>query len=216
MAQLEGLFAQAKRLCGIDEAGRGPLAGPVVAAAVVFPCGYVNEMIRDSKQLSAKKRDELVHVIKNNALDWAIVAVGHYRIDEMNIRQATRLAMRLSLERVQADAVLIDGNVAIETDLPQLTVIKGDTLHVQISAASILAKTYRDELMRILDARYPGYGLAKHAGYPTAAHRKAVSVLGPSPIHRLTFGGVKEFIRTYETRNSQNSRTLSASTPTTS
>lgn len=182
------------RVCGIDEAGRGPLAGPVVAAAVIFPPGYCNSEIRDSKQLSAKRRDALAAVVKRDALQWAIVAVGHARIDRVNIREATRIAMRLALERVSATAVLIDGNVRIVTDVPQATVVKGDQLFVQISAASILAKTHRDGLMHVLDQRYPGYSLAVHQGYPTASHREAIARLGPSRIHRVTFGGVREFV----------------------
>jgi ribonuclease HII len=181
------------RVCGIDEAGRGPLAGPVVAAAVIFPPGYCNSEIRDSKQLSPKRRDALAAVVKRDALQWAIVAVGHARIDRVNIREATRVAMRLALERVSATAALIDGNVRIVTDVPQATVVKGDQLFVQISAASILAKTHRDGLMKVLDQRYPGYSLAVHQGYPTASHREAISRLGPSRIHRITFAGVREF-----------------------
>lgn len=188
----------AKRLCGIDEAGRGPLAGPVVAAAVIFPLGYCNAEIRDSKQLSRSKRDKLAEVIKRDALQWSVVAVGHVRIANLNIREATRVAMRLALNRVESDAVLIDGNVEIVTDVPQRTVVKGDQLHIQISAASILAKTYRDALMQTLDTKYPGYGLGGHAGYPTKAHRAAIQHLGPSRVHRVTFAGVKEFLGKHE------------------
>ena len=119
-------------IAGIDEAGRGPLAGPVVAAAAVFNEGYCNPNIRDSKQLSAKKREELAQVIKQTAVAWSIVAVGPRRIDRMNIRQATRLAMSLALRRVTADFVLIDGDMPIDTALPQRTVVKGDSLHVEI------------------------------------------------------------------------------------
>ncbi|NLF25684.1 MAG: ribonuclease HII [Deltaproteobacteria bacterium] len=180
-------------IAGIDEAGRGPLAGPVVAAAVVFNDGYYNPQIRDSKQLSAKKREELAQVVKQAAVAWSIVAVGPRRIDRMNIRQATKLAMSLALRRVKADFVLIDGDMLIDTALPQRNVVKGDSLHVEISAASILAKVHRDQLMRVLDSKYPGYGLAKHAGYPTKSHRDAISKLGPSCIHRRTFAGVKEY-----------------------
>lgn len=199
---LNQLLSQSSALCGIDEAGRGPLAGPVVAGAVIFPPGYTNALIKDSKQLSAKRRDELAHVIKADALHWSVVAVGHCRIDRINIREATRLAMRLAVERVPADGAIIDGNVPIDITLPQCTVVKGDQLFVQISAASILAKTYRDALMHTLDRRYPGYGLAGHAGYPTASHRAAIQRLGASPIHRRTFGGVKEFLIRDDTKNS--------------
>jgi len=179
-------------ICGVDEVGRGPLAGPVVAAAAVFPEGYRNPNIRDSKQLSAKKRDYLVEVIHAEALAWKIVAVGHTRIDRLNILQATRLAMKLAVERltIRPDLVLVDGNVPIEIAHPQRTVVKGDSLHVEISAASILAKVWRDHLMEVLDSKYPGYGLAGHAGYPTASHRAALLAHGPSRIHRRSFRGV--------------------------
>ncbi|NDC36751.1 MAG: ribonuclease HII [Proteobacteria bacterium] len=179
------------RIAGVDEAGRGPLAGPVVAAVVVFDAQYQNPAIRDSKQLSPKKREQLVQTIKDDALAWAIVAVGHERIRTLNILGATRLAMKLAVERVAADLVLIDGNTEIEIPYPQRTVIGGDRLHVQISAASILAKTHRDALMRILDRRYPGYALGAHMGYGTSNHREAIVRLGPSRIHRVTFAGVR-------------------------
>ncbi len=182
------------RIAGVDEAGRGPLAGPVVAAAVVFPEGYYNPEIRDSKQLSAKKRDSLVEIIKRDALDFAIIAVGHHRIDLINIRSASLLAMSLALKRISADQVLIDGNALINTKLTQEAIIKGDQKFVQISAASILAKQYRDELMVVIDQKYPGFNFTKHAGYPTKSHLEAIAQIGPSPIHRKTFKGVKEFL----------------------
>lgn len=182
------------RIAGVDEVGRGPLAGPVVAAAVVFPSGHVDPRIRDSKQLSAKMRETLVEEIKRTALAWAIVSVGQARIEQLNIREASRLAMSLAVARIDADLVLVDGNVPIVTTIPQRTVVKGDQLHVEISAASILAKVFRDDLMCRLDTKYPGYGFANHAGYGTEAHRHAIATLGPSPIHRRTFRGVKEFV----------------------
>ena len=181
-------------IAGVDEVGRGPLAGPVTAAAVVFEEGYKNPAIQDSKKLSAKKRELLVEVIKREAKSWAIVSVGHHRITQLNIREASRLAMSLALKRVVADRVLVDGNVAIETTLAQETIIGGDALCVEISAASIIAKVWRDHLMKLLDQKYPGYGFAKHAGYPTATHRLAVKKNGPSKVHRVTFRGVREFV----------------------
>jgi ribonuclease HII len=177
-------------ICGVDEAGRGPLAGPVVAAAAVFPEDYQNSQIQDSKALSAKQRDALFEHIKETASSWAIIAVGPRRIESLNILQATKLAMKLAVERIQADLVLIDGNQPIVCSLPQKTVVGGDRLHVQISAASILAKVYRDRLMETLGAKYPGYGLEKHAGYPTPAHKRAIVELGPCRVHRKTFAGV--------------------------
>jgi len=182
-------------ICGVDEVGRGPLAGPVVAAAAVFEEGYKNPEIKDSKKLSAKKREQLVEVIKRDAVQWSIVAVGPRRIEKLNIREASRLAMSLAVSRVAADLVLVDGNVPIHTELPQRTVIKGDALHVEISAASIIAKVWRDNLMQELDRRYPGYFMSENAGYPTEAHRRAISELGPSIIHRMTFAGVKEHVQ---------------------
>jgi ribonuclease HII len=177
-------------LCGVDEAGRGPLAGPVVAAAAVFEESFTHPEINDSKALTAKQRARLFDYITANASSWAIIAVGPRRIEELNILQATKLAMRLAVERVTADLVLIDGNQPIVCALPQRTVIGGDRLHVQISAASILAKVWRDRLMEKLGARYPGYGFEKHSGYPTAAHKKAIVELGPCRVHRKTFAGV--------------------------
>jgi ribonuclease HII len=199
-----------KKICGVDEVGRGPLAGPVVAAAVVFPENYINQDFKDSKQLSAKKREQLIETIKREALSWSIVAVGHHRIHQLNIREASRLAMSLAVARVKADLILVDGNVPIYTNLPQKTVIGGDAKHVEISAASILAKVYRDQLMVILDRKYPGYGLATHAGYPTAAHRKAIAEIGPSRIHRVTFRGVKEYVKIRRYPSTEEAETASA------
>jgi ribonuclease HII len=133
---------------------------------------------------------QLFSEIKQAALSWSIVAVGPRRIESLNIREASRLAMRLALERVEASYALIDGDTPIITPLPQQTVIQGDALITHISAASILAKVYRDRLMETLGARYPGYGLEKHAGYPTKAHREAIIQRGPSRVHRRTFRGV--------------------------
>ena len=181
-------------VAGIDEVGRGPLAGPVVAAVCVFQSGFTHKKINDSKKLSAKMRDNLYEEIISLACGWAIVAVGPEMIDRINIRNATKLAMSLALKRVTADRALIDGNMLIDTDLPQTTVIGGDGLCVEIGAASIIAKVWRDRLMAHYDQIYPGYGLAGHAGYPTPAHKAAVATLGPSPIHRRTFAGVKEHV----------------------
>lgn len=177
-------------ICGVDEAGRGPLAGPVVAAAVVFDEGYENPQIKDSKAMSAKQRAAIFEHIQKTAVAWSIVAVGPRRIEELNILQATKLAMKLAVERVEADLVLIDGNQPISCRFPQRTVVGGDRLHVQISAASILAKVWRDRLMEALGERYPGYGFEKHSGYPTPSHKRAIVELGPCRVHRKTFAGV--------------------------
>ena len=177
-------------ICGVDEAGRGPLAGPVVAAAVVFDHEYENPDIRDSKVMSAKQRDALFEYITSTARSWSVIAVGPRRIEQLNILQATKLAMKLAVERVEADLVLIDGNQPIACRIPQRTVVGGDRLHVQISAASIVAKVWRDRLMETLGERYPGYGFEKHAGYPTPSHKRAIVELGPCRVHRKTFAGV--------------------------
>jgi len=141
-----------------------------------------------------KKRELLISEIKLEAVDWAIVAVGPKYVDSINIREASKLAMSLAVKNIHADFVLIDGNMEIDTDIAQQTVVKGDSKHVEISAASILAKVWRDNEMKELDKLFPGYGLEKHAGYPTKAHKQAIKLIGPSPIHRRTFGGVREFL----------------------
>lgn len=194
---------EGRLVAGVDEVGRGPLAGPVVAAAVVFREGYKNSKIKDSKKLSAKSREQLIETIKRDSVQWAIVSVGPRRIEQLNIREASKLAMSLAVNRVRADLVLIDGDMGINTNIPQISIVGGDNLHVEISAASILAKVFRDNLMGELDAKYPGYSLGKHAGYPTKEHRAALVLLGPSKIHRKTFGGVKEFFEksTAETKS---------------
>ena len=178
------------RICGVDEAGRGPLAGPVVAAAVVFEEGFNDPRIKDSKTLSAQQRERLFDYIKESALAWSIIAVGPRRIEHLNILQATKLAMKLAVERIEADLVLVDGNQPILCAFPQRTVVGGDRLHIEISAASILAKVWRDRLMERLSVRYPGYGFERHSGYPTPAHKAAILELGASKVHRRTFAGV--------------------------
>ena len=199
-AQIPGLIA------GIDEAGRGPLAGPVTAACVVFPPEYQNPELADSKKLSEKKREQLANEIRQAALAFSVVSVGPRRIEALNIREATRLAMRLCLTRVLRNyeisrsaglRVLIDGNMPIEftdTFVEEETIIKGDQKVAVISAASILAKVGRDSLMINLDKKYPGYELAKHKGYPTKAHREKIAGLGPSRAHRQSFAGVREYL----------------------
>jgi len=181
-------------IAGVDEVGVGPLAGPVVAAAVVFKKGYKNRDIRDSKKLSPKIREQLTEVIKNDCVYWSIVAVGSRRIDSINIRQARKLAMSYALLRVKAESALIDGNMLIDTQIPQTTVIGGDDKHVEIAAASVIAKVWRDELMRQFDLKYQGYGFANNMGYPTREHQQAIARLGPTVIHRQTFKGVREYV----------------------
>ena len=185
-------------ICGVDEAGRGPLAGPVVAAAVVYPEGFSDSRIKDSKMMTAKKREALFDEIKATCTTWSIVSVGARRIEKINILEATRLAMRLAVERIYADLVLIDGNQGFPSKIPQQTVVQGDKKHVEISAASILAKVWRDRLMKTLGEKYPGYGLESHSGYPTPSHKAAIIALGPCREHRRTFAGVKEVVARLE------------------
>ena len=177
---------------GIDEAGRGCLAGPVVAGAVILPPGYDLPGLTDSKKLSPRRRAVLAQAIKAQAVSWALGFSWPREIDRINILQATLTAMSRALcaLRVQPDRVLVDGNRPFPTALPLTTVVGGDAIHPCISAASILAKTFRDELLERMDERYPGYGLAVHKGYGTQEHLDALRRLGPSPAHRRTFKGV--------------------------
>lgn len=176
-------------ICGTDEAGRGPLCGPVTAAACILPEGLIIDGLNDSKKISEKKRDELYDIIIENAVAYAIEEVSSEVIDEINILNAAQLAMRRAIEKlsVKPDLALVDGNVARNFPCDAVTVIKGDSKSPSIAAASILAKVTRDRLCAKLDADYPQYGIAKHKGYPTKDHMDAVREYGPSPIHRKTF-----------------------------
>ena len=176
-------------VCGCDEAGRGPLCGPVVAAAVILPRDAVIDGLNDSKKLSEKKRDALFDVIKEKAAAYAIAEASPEEIDEINILNASMLAMRRAVEAlpIPADFALIDGNCSRGFAIPTETVVKGDAKSMSIAAASILAKVTRDRQCEELDRQYPEYGIAKHKGYPTKDHMDAVKRFGPSPIHRKTF-----------------------------
>ena len=178
-----------KAVCGVDEAGRGPLCGPVVTAAVILPCGLYIEGLNDSKKLSEKKRELLFDIIKEKALAYAIAEASPAEIDEINILNASMLAMRRAVDmlKIKADFALIDGNCSRGFDIPTETVVKGDSKSYSIAAASILAKVTRDRGCAELDKAYPMYGIAKHKGYPTKDHMDAVRKYGPSPIHRKTF-----------------------------
>ena len=180
-----------KVICGTDEAGRGPLCGPVAAAACILPRGFILPGLNDSKKLSEKKREELFEIIKENAVSYAIELVSNEIIDEINILNASQLAMRRSIERLTPapDLALVDGNVARDFPCKAVTVIKGDGKSPNIAAASILAKVTRDRLCEELHEMYPEYNIAKHKGYPTKEHMDAVRKYGPSPIHRLSFLG---------------------------
>ena len=182
---LEGYTA----VCGCDEAGRGPLCGPVVAAAVILPRDLEIEGLNDSKKLSEKKREMLFKVIKEKALAYAIAEATPAEIDEINILNASMLAMRRAVEalEVKADFALIDGNCSRGFEIPTETVVKGDAKSYSIAAASILAKVTRDRQCIELDRAYPQYGIAKHKGYPTKEHMDAVREHGPAPIYRKSF-----------------------------
>lgn len=180
-----------KVICGVDEAGRGPLCGPVFAAACVLPEGLYIEGLNDSKKLTERKREKLFDVIKENAVAYCISSASVEEIDEMNILEADLLAMRRAIDglSVRADFALIDGNINRGFDIDTAAIVKGDSKSMSIAAASILAKVARDRLCLELDAEYPQYKIAKHKGYGTKEHIAALFEYGPSPIHR------KQFIR---------------------
>lgn len=176
-------------ICGVDEAGRGPLCGPVVAAAVILPKDCIIEGVNDSKKLSEKKREMLYDEIIKNALAVGVGMCDQDVIDEINILNATKKAMCEAIKNlnIKADYVLIDGNQKIDIKLPQDTVVKGDSKSESIAAASIIAKVTRDRIMLEYDKKYPEYGFAKHKGYGTKAHIEAIEKYGITPIHRISF-----------------------------
>jgi len=178
-----------ERVAGVDEAGVGPLAGPVVAAAVIFPAGLGLRGVYDSKQLSAARRTALAEQIREAALTWAVGVVDPPEIDALNIYHAGLLAMRRAIDGLSPspDHVLVDARQVPGVETPQEAIVKGDATCHAIAAASILAKTCRDALMLGYDTRYPGYDFASHKGYPTDAHRDAIRRLGPCDIHRKSF-----------------------------
>jgi ribonuclease HII len=181
-------------IAGVDEVGRGALAGPVVAAAVILNLDDVPKGINDSKQLTRRERERLTDEIKARALAFSLAQIEPDEIDKINILRASLAAMfsAVKLLNPPSDYVLIDGNQRIsQLSCSQRPVIKGDSLSVSIAAASIIAKVARDNLMKEYDEKYPGYGFARHVGYATRVHQEALTVLGPSPIHRLTFQGVR-------------------------
>ena len=184
-------------VCGVDEAGRGPLAGPVCAAAVILPAGIVIDGLNDSKKLTEKKREALFDVITENAISWSVSLVDETVIDEINILQATYRAMQQAVEGLPrpADFVYVDGNRSEGLTLPHECVVSGDARIPSIAAASIIAKVTRDRLMRDFAVRYPAYGFEKHKGYGSRAHYAALREHGPCPIHRRTF--LKKFYEKY-------------------
>ena len=186
----ESLYGKGyKFIAGVDEAGRGPLAGPVCAAAVILPEGVVIEGINDSKKLSEKKREKLFDIILETAVAYSVEFVEPNVIDDINIRQATSLAMHTAVEKLSmaADFVIIDGNDKISYDIPYEYIVKGDARSQSIAAASILAKVSRDRLMLKLDKKYPEYGFAKHKGYGTKEHMESIRKYGVSEVHRKSF-----------------------------
>jgi ribonuclease HII len=184
----------ALRIAGLDEVGRGPIFGPVVAAAVILPTRFRLPGLTDSKLLSEKKRNQLEPEIRFNAIAWAIAAVDAATIDRINIRQASLLAMRLAVQQLalSPDFLLIDGRDSIDWPCPQQPVIHGDATSLSIAAASVLAKVHRDRLLVEFDCQFPGYGLASHKGYGSREHLAALARLGPTPLHRKTFHPVAQ------------------------
>jgi ribonuclease HII len=183
------LTKRIKLVAGVDEVGRGPLAGPVVAAAVIFPPDIIIEGINDSKQLSEKERETLIPDILKKSISCSVSVISHSKIDEINILQASLLAMSISVSRLKIvpDLVLVDGNKKFEFMRPVLPIVKGDSKSFSIAAASIIAKVARDRVMKRLDIKFPQYSWNKNKGYPTREHIKAVKLYGPSPLHRKTF-----------------------------
>lgn len=183
-------------IAGVDEVGRGPLAGPVIAAAVILDETRTIHGLRDSKELTARQRETLADLIKRDALAWSLGRAEADEIDRLNILQATLLAMQRAIAGLdpKPTAAMVDGNQSPRLECRVTTVVGGDRLIPAISAASILAKVIRDAEMTALDARYPGYGFAKHKGYPTPAHIRALQELGPCPQHRRSFAPVRKLL----------------------
>ncbi len=194
MLSYERQYSCYSAICGIDEVGRGPLAGPVVAGAVILPKDDKILYLNDSKQLSAAKRDELYDVIRERAVAFAVGVVDHERIDEINILQATYEAMRQAIMNldVKPDILLNDAVTIPQVDIRQVPIIKGDAKSCSIAAASIIAKVTRDRMMEEMDSQYPGYGFRLNKGYGSAEHIRAIKEIGPCPIHRRTF--ISKFI----------------------
>ena len=198
-------------VAGVDEAGRGPLAGPVIAGAVILDPDNPIEGLRDSKRLTAARRDVLYDEIRIRALAWAVGRADVEEIDRINILQATMLAMQRAVAALQpgAEYALIDGNRCPELACPCEAIVKGDSRVAAISAASIMAKVTRDREMQLLDGLYPGYGLARHKGYPSKAHIEALESLGVSPVHRRSYAPVRKIIERHQAQATTVSRSLS-------
>lgn len=184
-----------KLIAGVDEVGRGPLIGPVIAASVILPVGFNHEGITDSKKLSEKKRNEYYDVIIQNALAVGVGSIDHNKIDEVNIYEATKLAMKMAVENleIKPDYILIDA-MPMDFDIDNLSIIKGDAKSISIAAASIVAKVTRDRLMEELDSKYPMYGFKNHKGYPTKKHVEMIEKYGILDTHRKTFRPIKTML----------------------
>jgi len=183
------LSRKVKYLAGVDEAGRGPLAGPVVAAAVIFKKSTIIKGVNDSKQLTEKRREKLFDQIITKALMYSVSIIESGVIDEVNILNATLRAMKQAVAdlKIKPDLILVDGNRTFQSDIPVITIVKGDSKSFSIAAASILAKVTRDRLMKKLAVQYPVYMWEQNKGYPTRQHREIIKVIGPSPLHRKSF-----------------------------
>ena len=186
---LKYLSDDVRFIAGCDEAGRGPLAGPVVAAAVIFPNDYYCEEIDDSKKLSEKQREKLFPLILQNAVACSVASVSHGMIDKLNILNSSLLAMKTAVGRLKSspDLILVDGNKAFNHSVPVVPVVKGDSKSFSIAAASIIAKVVRDRIMKRLDVYYPDYNWKRNKGYPTKKHLQAIKLFGVTPLHRKTF-----------------------------
>ncbi len=198
VSTLKPYFEENKVEAGCDEAGRGCLAGPVVAAAVILPVNFFNETLNDSKQLSEKKRNELRNVIEEEALSWAVAFVDHEKIDQINILNASYLAMHKAIEKLDKipQHLIIDGNRFMKyKSIPHRCIVKGDSKYLSIAAASILAKTHRDEYMMKLHEEFPNYGWDKNKAYATKKHREAIVKYGLTPFHRKSFRLVDEQLK---------------------
>ena len=187
---LQSSYHKGQIEAGCDEAGRGCLAGPVFAAAVILPPEFEHPMLNDSKKLSAKQRNELRPIIETSSISYGVALADQSEIDDINILNASILAMHRALEKLenQPGLILVDGNrFHPYHDIPYKTIVKGDGIYMHIAAASVLAKTYRDDYMAVIDQEYPEYGWAKNKGYPTKAHRQAIRKFGATPHHRNSF-----------------------------
>ncbi len=188
--ELKGNFSKFSLECGCDEAGRGCLAGPVVAAAVILPFDFENSLLNDSKQLTEKERDTLRPIIEKQALAWAVAEVDNYEIDEINILNASILAMHRAIYKltVRPEFIIVDGNKFKQySDIHHQTIVKGDSKYLSIAAASVLAKTHRDEIMQALHAEFPVYDWDKNKAYPTPKHREGIIKFGTTSYHRMTY-----------------------------